>query len=72
MDPKGKKRKITEENRGSNVSWTETFTFIAKAEGLPECLLCSEQLSNNKTSDVERHFHGKHATIAAVCDYITS
>lgn len=65
MDPKGKKRKITEENRGFNVSWTESFAFIANAEGLPECLLCSEKLSNNKKSNVERHFQGRHATFAA-------
>lgn len=50
MDLKGKKRKITEENRGFNVSWTESFAFIANAEGLPECLLCSEKLSNNTKS----------------------
>ena len=65
MDSKGKKRKITEENRGFNVSWTESFAFIANAEGLPECLLCSDKLSNNKKSNVERHFQGKHATFAA-------
>ncbi|KAJ0033660.1 hypothetical protein NQD34_000767 [Periophthalmus magnuspinnatus] len=65
MDPKGKKRKITEENRGFNVSWTESFAFIANAEGLPECLLCNEKLSNNKKSNVERHFQGRHATFAA-------
>lgn len=65
MDPKGKKRKIAEENRGFNVSWTESFAFIANAEGLPECLLCSEKLSNNKKSNAERHFQGRHATFAA-------
>uniref|UniRef100_A0A8C1I0R4 HAT C-terminal dimerisation domain-containing protein n=1 Tax=Cyprinus carpio carpio TaxID=630221 RepID=A0A8C1I0R4_CYPCA len=65
MDPKGKKRKIAEENRGFNSSWTESFAFIANAEGLPACLLCNEKLSNNKKSNVERHFQGKHATFAA-------
>ena len=65
MDPKGKKRKIAEENRGFNSSWTESFAFIANAEGLPICLLCNEKLSNNKKSNVERHFQGRHATFAA-------
>lgn len=65
MDPKGKKKKIAEENRGFNSSWTESFAFIANAEGLPACLLCNEKLSNNKKSNVERHFQGKHATFAA-------
>ena len=65
MGPKGRKRKIAEENRGFNSSWTESFAFIANAEGLPACLLCNEKLSNNKKSNVERHFHGRHATFAA-------
>ena len=37
MDPKEKTRKITEVNRGFNVSWTESFAIIANAEALPEC-----------------------------------
>lgn len=28
-------------------------------------MLCSEKLSNNKKSNVERHFQGRHATFAA-------
>ena len=49
MDPKGKKRKVADENRGFKAEWTESFAFIANAEGLPACLICNEKLSNNKT-----------------------
>ena len=64
MDPKGKKRKIADENRGFKAEWTESFAFIANAEGLPACLLCNEKLSNNKKSNLERHFQGRHAKFA--------
>ena len=63
MDPKSKKRKIADENRGFKEEWTETF--IANAEGLPACLICNEKLSNNKKSNLERHFQLKHAKFAA-------
>ena len=63
MDPKSKKRKIADENRGFKEEWTETF--IANAEGLPACLICNEKLSNNKKSNMERHFQQKNAKFAA-------
>ena len=48
MDPKEKKRKEADENRGFKAEWTESFAFIASAEGLPACLICNEKLSNDK------------------------
>ena len=65
MDLKGKKRKIADENRGFKEEWTELYAFIANAEGLPACLICNEKLSNNKKSNLERHFQLKHAKFAA-------
>ena len=65
MDLKGKKRKIADENRGFKEEWTELYAFIANAEGLPACLICNEKLSNNKNSNLERHFQLKHAKFAA-------
>ncbi|XP_060788258.1 general transcription factor II-I repeat domain-containing protein 2-like [Neoarius graeffei] len=65
MDSKGKKRKIADENRGFKEEWTDAFAFIANAEGLPACLICNEKLSNNKKSNLERHFQLKHAKFAA-------
>ena len=56
---------IADENRGFKEEWTESFAFIANAEGLPACLLCNEKLSNNKKSNLERHFQGRHAKFAA-------
>lgn len=60
-----KNRKIADENRGFKEEWTESFAFIANAEGLPACLLCNEKLSNNKKSNLERRFQGRHAKFAA-------
>lgn len=64
MDLKGKKRRIADENRGFKEEWTELYAFIANAEGLPACLICNEKLSNNKKSNVERHFQLRHAKFA--------
>ncbi|CAD1481282.1 unnamed protein product, partial [Heterotrigona itama] len=32
------------------------LAFIANSNGLPTCLICKEQLANNKKSNIERHF----------------
>ena len=57
---KSKKRKVSEEHRTFNASWTNSFAFIVDKTGLPVCLICSEKLANNKKSNVERHFQNKH------------
>ena len=61
---KSKKRKVSEEHRTFNASWTNSFAFIADKTGLPVCLICSEKLANNKKSNVERHFQNKHLSFA--------
>ena len=61
---KSKKRKVSEENRTFNDSWTNSFAFIADKTGLPVCLICKEKLANNKKSNVERHFQNKHLSFA--------
>ena len=61
---KCKKRKVTDEKRMFNLSWTDSFAFIASETGLPVCLLCNEKLANNKKSNVERHFLNKHNVFA--------
>ena len=65
MDPEGKKRKITEKNRGFNISWTESFAFIANAEGLPVCLLYNEKLSNKQKKYRGKTFPGKASYICS-------
>ena len=57
---KSKKRKVSEENRTFNDSWTNSFAFIADKTGL----ICKEKLANNKKSNVERHFQNKHLSFA--------
>ena len=61
---KCKKRKVADEKRMFNPSWTDSFAFIASKTGLPVCLLCDEKLANNKKSNVERHFLNKHNVFA--------
>ena len=61
---KSKKRKVSEEHRTFNASWTNSFAFIADKTGLPVCLICSEKLANNKKSNVERYFQNKHLSFA--------
>uniref|UniRef100_A0A674PAJ3 General transcription factor II-I repeat domain-containing protein 2A-like n=2 Tax=Takifugu rubripes TaxID=31033 RepID=A0A674PAJ3_TAKRU len=58
------KRKNSEENREFNAAWTSAFAFTANDAGLPACLICGEKLSNNKKSNVERHFQSKHLAFA--------
>ena len=66
MDPKGKKRKIADEIREFKAEWTESFAFIAIAEGLPACLLCNEKLANNKKRKTFRKtFSGKACYICS-------
>jgi len=55
-----RKRKIFDENRSFNKMWTERFGFI-EVNGKPQCLICNLKLQNNKSSNIERHFDGKHS-----------
>ncbi|XP_069460653.1 general transcription factor II-I repeat domain-containing protein 2-like [Ambystoma mexicanum] len=61
---KGKKRKISEENRVFNDTWTESFAFSTDKTGLPVCLICGEKFANNKKSNIARHFQNKHTAFA--------
>ena len=61
---KRKKRKVADEKRMFKPSWTDSFAFIASETGLPVCLLCDENLANNKKSNVKRHFLNKHNVFA--------
>ncbi|XP_065650709.1 SCAN domain-containing protein 3-like [Hydra vulgaris] len=58
-----KKRKVADENRRFNKLWTEKYAVI-ESDGNPLCLICSVKLQNNKSSNVERHFEGKHKEFA--------
>ena len=59
-----KKRKIEEENREFQKEWTESFAFISSSAGLTFCLICREKFSNNRKSNLEKHFLKKHTTFA--------
>jgi len=48
-----KKRKVSEENRTFNSSWTDAFAFTASSTGLPVCLICDEKLANNKNQTLK-------------------
>lgn len=61
---KCKKRKISEENRTFNDAWADSFAFTSDESGLPVCLICGEKLSNNKRSNVARHFNNTHRAFA--------
>ena len=61
---KCKKRKISEENRTFNDVWPDSFAFTSDESGLPVCLICGEELANNKRSNVARHFNTSQKTIA--------
>ena len=60
---KSEKRKVPEEQRTFNASWTNSFAFIAKT-GLPVCSICNEKFPNNKKSYVEILFENKHLSFA--------
>ena len=64
---KSKKRKVSEEQRTFNASWTNSFAFIAGKTGLPVCLTCNEKFANNKKSNVERRLQNKHISFAQKC-----
>ena len=55
---------MSEEQRTFNVSWTNSFVFIADKTGLTVCLICKEKFANNKKSNVKRHFQNKHSSLA--------
>ncbi|XP_065642450.1 general transcription factor II-I repeat domain-containing protein 2B-like [Hydra vulgaris] len=42
---------------------TEKYAVI-ESDGNPLCLVCSLKLQNNKSSNIERHFEGKHKEFA--------
>lgn len=58
------KRKIQDENREFISEWTNSYAFISNTKGLPLCLICKQVLSNNKSSNVRRHFQNKHTNFA--------
>ena len=64
MATKKKQRKIEDENREFRAEWTETFAFMVNLNGLPTCLICKEQFTHNKKSNLERHFTAKHASFS--------
>ncbi|GFU77813.1 uncharacterized protein TNCV_1138211 [Trichonephila clavipes] len=59
-NPKGEKKRRTEEHREFNWDWTESFAFISSSDGLPTCLIYHEKLAHNKKSNLERRFIAKH------------
>ena len=61
---KCKKRKISEENRTFNDAWADSFALTSNESGLPICLICGEKLTNNKRSNVARHFDNTHKVFA--------
>ncbi|XP_065645713.1 general transcription factor II-I repeat domain-containing protein 2-like [Hydra vulgaris] len=58
-----KKRKVADENRRFNKLWTEKYAVI-ESDGNPLCLIYSVKLQNNESSNIERHFEGKHKEFA--------
>jgi hypothetical protein len=64
MATKKKQRKIEDENREFRAEWTENFAFMVNLNGLPTCLICKEQFTHNKKSNLERHFTAKHASFS--------
>uniref|UniRef100_A0A8C5N8A0 DUF4371 domain-containing protein n=1 Tax=Gouania willdenowi TaxID=441366 RepID=A0A8C5N8A0_GOUWI len=58
------KRKIEEENRRFNPSWTDKYLFILPPgpNAKPKCLLCNECVAVLKDYNVWRHHTEKHAT----------
>ena len=59
-----KKRKIEQERREFKSEWTHSYAFAANSTGFAVCLICHENLSNNKKSNIERHFLNKHDSFA--------
>ena len=47
-----------------NLSWTDSFAITASSTGLPVCLICGEQVANNKKPNVERRSMNKHYAFA--------
>ena len=58
-----KRRKIDQENRSFQTSWTEDFFFVLpdRPNARPVCIICHETVSVIKGSNVKRHFETKHA-----------
>uniref|UniRef100_A0A8C4T636 HAT C-terminal dimerisation domain-containing protein n=1 Tax=Erpetoichthys calabaricus TaxID=27687 RepID=A0A8C4T636_ERPCA len=58
-----KRRKIDQENRSFQKSWTEDFFFILpdQPNARPMCIIYQETVSVIKSSNVKRHFETKHA-----------
>nr|XP_012217172.1 PREDICTED: general transcription factor II-I repeat domain-containing protein 2A-like [Linepithema humile] len=53
------KRKSTE-NRAFNKEWEIKYFFIQNSDEKPQCVLCENCLSNNKSSNLARHFSSLH------------
>lgn len=55
-----KKRKIAEENREFNDSWTTNYFFVF-SNNKPICLICSESIAALKEYNIKRHYISKHS-----------
>ena len=53
------KRKNTE-NRAFHDEWEIKYFFVQNSNGKPQCALCKNCLSNNKSSNLARHFSTLH------------
>ncbi|CAH1173813.1 unnamed protein product [Phaedon cochleariae] len=56
-----KKRKLPEENRMFNDSWTDKYFFI-NYNGKPLCLICQKTITIQKEYNVKRHYDTEHKT----------
>ncbi|GFU27471.1 SCAN domain-containing protein 3 [Trichonephila clavipes] len=61
---KERERRTEEEHREFNRDWTESFALICKSDGLLTCLICYENLTHSKKSNLERHFTIAHTQFA--------
>ncbi|GLV33227.1 hypothetical protein CBL_08395 [Carabus blaptoides fortunei] len=55
-----KKRKIPDENREFNNSWTNNYFFVLY-RNKPICLICSDSIAVLKEYNIKRHYMAKHS-----------
>ena len=53
-----------EDYRTFQAEWTEDFAFVERT-GSAVCLICNEEKSSMKWSNVKRHFDTRHALFAS-------
>lgn len=65
-EPEKKSEKVQvkqkQENRKFHIEWENDF-FVIEHNNKPFCLLCKLSFSNNKKSNIERHFNSNHSDI---------